>query len=146
MEVFARLMVLRLSLSRVSLVVHLVSQDLSIAGKRAGLAGENGLNPAQFPVMDGLWHGDSSMLNIGECPNVVKESRLSWILEDNVPQKYYLSARACQGILTRASRRGKALPELLKNALLKMIEWWENGASASVGTQSIEQQNKTGWV
>lgn len=83
---------------------------------------ENGLNPAQFPVMDGLWHGDSSMLNIGECPNVVKESRLSWILEDNVPQKYYLSARACQGILTRASRRGKALTELLKNALLKMIE------------------------
>lgn len=40
MEVFARLMVLRLSPSRVSLVVHLVSQDLSIAGKRAGLAGE----------------------------------------------------------------------------------------------------------
>jgi len=40
MEVFARLMVLRLSLSRVLLVVHLVSQDLSIAGKRAGLAGE----------------------------------------------------------------------------------------------------------
>lgn len=40
MEVFARLMVLILSLSRVSLVVHLVSQDLSIAGKRAGLAGE----------------------------------------------------------------------------------------------------------
>lgn len=89
---------------------------------------ENGLNQAQFPVMDGLWHGDSSMLNIGECPNVVKESRLSWILEDNVPQKYYLSARACQGILTRASRRGKALPELLKNALLKMIEWWEKKA------------------
>ena len=89
---------------------------------------ENGLNPAQFPVMDGLWHGDSSMLNTGECPNVVKESRLSWILEDNVPQKYYLSARACQGILTRASRRGKALPELLKNALLEMIEWWEKKA------------------
>lgn len=40
MEVFVRSMVLRLSLSRVSLVVHLVSQDLSIAGKRAGLAGE----------------------------------------------------------------------------------------------------------
>lgn len=40
MEIFARLMVLRLSPSRASLVVHLVSQDLSIAGKRAGLAGE----------------------------------------------------------------------------------------------------------
>lgn len=84
---------------------------------------ENGLNQAQFPVMDGLWHGDSSMLNIGECPNVVKESRLSWILEDNVPQKYYLSARACQGILTRASRRGKPLPEVLRQALLDVIGW-----------------------
>lgn len=38
------------------------------------------------------------------------------------------------------------LPDLLQTALLEMIEWWENGASASVGTQSIEQQNKTGWV
>lgn len=82
---------------------------------------ENGLNQAQFPVMDGLWHGDSSMLNIGECPNVVKESRLSWILEDNVPQKYYLSARACQGILTRASRRGKPLQDILRQALLDVI-------------------------
>lgn len=82
---------------------------------------ENGLNQAQFPVMDGLWHGDSSMLNIGKCPNVVKESRLSWILEDNVPQKYYLSARACQGILTRASRRGKPLPDILRQALLDVI-------------------------
>lgn len=33
---------------------------------------ENGLNPAQFPVMDGLWHGDSLMLNIGECPTSSK--------------------------------------------------------------------------
>ena len=88
----------------------------------------SGLNQGQFPVMDGLWHGDSSMLNTGECPNVVKESHLSWILEDNVPQKYYLSARACQGILMRASRRGKALPELLKTALLEMIEWWASEA------------------
>lgn len=105
---------------------------------------ENGLNPAQFPVMDGLWHGDSLMLNIGKCPNVVKESRLSWILEDNVPQKYYLSARACQGILTRASRRGKALPELLKNALLKMIEWWEKKSFCIVGNMIDRETNMNG--
>ena len=66
--------------------------------------------------------------------------------EVNAPERYYLSARACQGILTRASKRGKKLPDLLQTALLEMIEWWENGASASAGTQSIEQQNKTGWV
>lgn len=40
MEIFARLTDLKLSPSRASLVVHLVSQDLSIAGKRAGLSGE----------------------------------------------------------------------------------------------------------
>lgn len=40
MEIFARLTALKLSPSRALLVVHLVSQDLSIAGKRAGLAGK----------------------------------------------------------------------------------------------------------
>lgn len=34
-----------------------------------------------------------------------------------VPQKYYLSAKACAGILTRAARRGKKLPEALETAL-----------------------------
>ena len=72
----------------------------------------------------GALHGELSMLNTGECPNVAVESRLSWILEDNVPEKYYLSAKACQGILNRASRRGKELPETLRIALLDMIEWW----------------------
>lgn len=62
------------------------------------------------------------MLNIGECHRDAVESRLSWILEDNVLEKYYLSARACEGILSRASRRGKALPEILRTALLDMIE------------------------
>ena len=59
---------------------------------------------------------------------------LSQILEVDVPLKYFLSARACRGILTRASRRGKALPDLLKTALLDMIEWWESEATASAET------------
>lgn len=96
--------------------------------------------------MDGLWLGDSWTANISEWPSVESVSLLSSTLEASVPEKYYLSARACQGILTRASRRGKKLPDLLQTALLEMIEWWESGVSASVGTQSIEQQNKTGWV
>lgn len=64
MEIFARLMVLRLSLSRVSLVVHLVSQDLSIAGKRAGLAGErSGLFMEMIRVIKEM-RGATN----GECP------------------------------------------------------------------------------
>ena len=86
--------------------------------------GADGAKLAQSPGTDGAWLGDSSMLNIGESPNEENALLLSQILEDNVPQKYYLSTRACQGILTRASRRGKPLPDLLQNALLEMIQWW----------------------
>ena len=34
-----------------------------------------------------------------------------------MPQKYWLSAKACTGILNRAKRRGKTLPPALKEAL-----------------------------
>jgi DNA (cytosine-5)-methyltransferase 1 len=44
---------------------------------------------------------------------------LSDVLETGeVPQRYFLSAKACQGILRRAEKRGKALPEALRDALL----------------------------
>lgn len=43
---------------------------------------------------------------------------LSDILEDgNVPQKYFLSSRACKGILRRAEKRGKSIPPALEMAL-----------------------------
>ena len=82
---------------------------------------ESGQRQVLSPEMDGALHGELSTLNFGESPSVAVESRLSWILEDNVPQRYYLSARACEGILSRVSRRGKALPEILRTALLDMI-------------------------
>ena len=64
-------------------------------------------------------HGASSTLNIGECPNVAVESFLLQILQPitDVPEKYYLSMKACLGILRRARERGKELPEELKAAL-----------------------------
>lgn len=83
--------------------------------------GADGAKPEQSPETGGLWLGDSLMLNIGESPKEESVSLLSQILEVNVPQKYYLSARACQGILTRASRRGKPLPDILRQALLDVI-------------------------
>ena len=66
---------------------------------------------------DGVWLTELSMRNISECPNAVVESTLSQILQANVPEKYYLSPKACQGILRRAEARGKELPEMLKLAL-----------------------------
>lgn len=92
--------------------------------------------------MDGLWLGASSTLNIGESPNAERESLLSWILQVDVPEKYYLSAKACRGILIRASRRGKKLKELLETALLEMIEWWEPGAAAKAMEMLIAEEQK----
>ena len=114
------------------------SQTFQFLDLRVVLA--DGAKPEQSPETDGLWLGDSLTLNIGEFPNAERESLLSWILEDNVPQKYYLSARACQGILTRASRRGKPLPELLEQALLDMIEWWNPGTLSQVMQKVKEQE------
>ena len=67
---------------------------------------------------DGAWLGECMTRNTGESPNAVVESRLSQILEATPHMKYCLSARACQGILRRAARRGKDLPETLKQVLL----------------------------
>lgn len=91
------------------------------------VGGADGTKPEQLPETDGAWLGDSLTLNIGECPREENVSLLSQILEVNAQEKYYLSAKACRGILIRASRRGKKLPDLLQTALLGMIEWWQRG-------------------
>ena len=58
----------------------------------------------------------SAFLNEGdECSSA--RASLADVLEPSVSQKYYLSSRAAPGILRRASRRGKDLPETLKTAL-----------------------------
>ena len=77
----------------------------------------NGLLPDASWEMGGLLLGDYMMHSFGESPREERESRLSQILEDTPHQRFYLSARACQGILTRANRRGKQLPETLRKAL-----------------------------
>lgn len=58
-----------------------------------------------------------SSLNFSEEPTISKPSKLSQILEKNADPKYYLSAKACLGILRRAQSRGRQLPELLERTL-----------------------------
>ena len=65
-----------------------------------------------------VWHGEYWTRNSSTWPNDASVCFLSDVLEtQNVPQKYYLSAKACAGILRRAVRRGKPLPPQLKEAL-----------------------------
>lgn len=61
-------------------------------------------------------------LNLSEgqeqCRNGEGECSLSQVLEvGKLPERFYLSARACRGILRRALRRGKSLPPALQKAL-----------------------------
>ena len=78
---------------------------------------DGGLAQTYLWETDGALLTELSMLNTSECPSAVAESTLSQILQAGVPEKYYLSPKACQGILRRASVRGKELPAVLKRAL-----------------------------
>jgi len=70
--------------------------------------------------------GVSSMHNmsehahsLGPSPNDDAVCSLSSVLEPpaSIPQRFYLTAKACAGILRRAEKRGKALPPMLHRAL-----------------------------
>ena len=62
--------------------------------------------------------GGSWTPNISDWPNDAAVCSLSQVLEtDSIPQRFFLSAKACAGILRRAEKRGKALPEALHLAL-----------------------------
>ena len=77
----------------------------------------DGRNQTYFWETDGAWLTEFSTLNTGVSPSEEQESTLSQILLAEVPEKYYLSPKACLGILRRASVRGKELPEVLRKAL-----------------------------
>ena len=77
----------------------------------------DGLQRTYIWETDGAWLTEFSTLNTGPFPSEEQESTLSQILLAEVPEKYYLSPKACLGKLRRASARGKELPEVLKKAL-----------------------------
>lgn len=107
----------------------------------------NGQKQEPSTVMGGLSLGELTTLNAGEKPSetavqemlsvwgphsVAEESRLSQILEANPLPKYNLTAKACLGILRRAERRGKDLPERLKAVLIQQSQ----GASPQERTEA----------
>ena len=97
----------------------------------------SGLKPdASTPTWEtGALLGEFTTRSFGESPREENASRLSQILEDFQHQKRYssekdfleylnryrLNAKPCQGILNRAERRGKELPEALRVALENQV-------------------------
>jgi hypothetical protein len=63
-------------------------------------------------------HTEFLTLNTSEFHKDAEESSLLDILEiGDLPQRFFLSGKACHGILRRASVRNKELPPQLKQAL-----------------------------
>lgn len=68
-----------------------------------------------------VWHGEYWMRSFSVWPKDASVCSLLEVLEPCVARKYFLSAKACRGIISRADRRGKPLPKRLRNALEKQI-------------------------
>lgn len=91
--------------------------DLRVVnGKQADVSWEMGIQSL----------GEFSTQSFGECPNDVVVSHLSQILEEEPPLKYYLSEKACMGILRRAENRNVEIKPMLKEVLL-----WQSGLTAT---------------
>lgn len=99
------------SLRRSSELKSVVFQSLDLTPGAGNLLGES------YWELISPWRGDALTLNTGVSPREEKESSLSLILQEDPPDRYYLTRKACLGILRRASERGKELPEKLKRAL-----------------------------
>lgn len=101
---------------------------------------------------DGQRTGYCLTLNTEEKPRTPIIEQLSNILEKSPNlRKYQLSPKACIGILRRAERRGKKLPEALERALraqsapkieLRNLEA-EKESSSSVSEQELCQRSQT---
>lgn len=117
----------------------------------------NGQKQEPLTVMGSLSLGELTTLKTGEKPSetavqemlsvwgphsVAEESLLSQILEANPLPKYNLTAKACLGILRRAERRGKDLPERLKQVLL--MQSASGGGCDGGGKGALVQTEKSG--
>ena len=87
---------------------------LSASWGNSGMGG-----PTEYWTLNTSEHAASPLL----CPSDDAVCSLSDILETtDVPQRYYLTAKACLGILRRAAKRGKDLPMVLRQALQAVAE------------------------
>lgn len=77
----------------------------------------NGVHPVALWETVTALPGGHTTPNFTERPSAAKECTLSAILDQNVPEKYYLSPRGAAGIIRRSHKRSKPLPDILMSAL-----------------------------
>jgi hypothetical protein len=76
------------------------------------------------------------MPNISAWPNDASVCSLSQVLvRGSIPQQYYLSSTACAGILRRAEKRGKKVPEPLMRALQAVVSQGQTEPAQTMSSQ-----------
>ncbi|MFA7178008.1 MAG: hypothetical protein WC114_12230 [Smithellaceae bacterium] len=101
------------------------------------------LSPTGWEPFSGTWpnsgmvvHGEFWTLNGSEWPSDAAVCSLSDVLETgDVPPKFFLSPKACRGILRRAGKRVRELPAALARAL-------EAVASEGVDSPDLQSQGE----
>ena len=96
---------------------------------------ENGRQPDASWATISPSLGECLMPNTGECPKEESVATLSQILEETPHQKYYLSEKACLGILRRAEKRGKELPEILRLALIRQAQMMSSAMTSATDAE-----------
>lgn len=111
----------------------------------SGASRKDGAASVSWLTSTDLQHlGYCLTLNLSEQPRTANPTKLSEILVTNPDPKYRLSAKACQGILNRAERRGKELPPELKAALLEQSASKNEPESLGGGKGILIQPEHTG--
>ena len=89
----------------------------------------------RWPTSGTAWDGGFSTAVSSECRSAAgvcssSEPALTEILQEphDVPAKYSLSARAAEGILRRAEKRGRTLPDHLWAALWAVVQAGDGGS------------------
>ena len=111
--------------SSVPLITHSAASllDLPVKINRWNRQGAGGQTLVMCLGQKEQQHGASSMPNISDWPNAADVCSLSQVLETtSIPQRFFLSSTACEGILRRAEKRGKQLPEALEQALKAVVQ------------------------
>lgn len=100
--------------------------DVHLGKRPVVVRGESWVMPLDY---------DDLPFDTGMAPPETTKIRLAEVLEEDAGERFYLSEKACLGILERSGRRGKALPAVLDYALRVQagLEVGERPATPAVG-------------
>ncbi len=110
-------------LTRKTMPSVVFSQSLQANQRHSSHQGENGQTLVLSLDHDEALRGEFLTLNTSDWPNDANVCLLSQVLETTlISEKYSLSSTACKGLLNRAEKRGKVIPEPLRSALMQISQ------------------------